>query len=55
MVTENGCMDSDSDTLPEDYDRIKYYRGHLTAVSRAIKEDGARVIGLYVFTLIELD
>ena len=45
MVTENGCMDSESDSSLEDYERIKYYRGHLIAVSRAINEDGARVIG----------
>ncbi|KAE9546262.1 hypothetical protein FO519_010526, partial [Halicephalobus sp. NKZ332] len=33
MITENGCMDSDSDEVLKDYERIKYFRGHLTAVS----------------------
>ena len=38
-------MDSDSDPTMEDYERIKFLRGHLMAVSRAINEDGVRVIG----------
>ncbi|KAE9546128.1 hypothetical protein FO519_010660, partial [Halicephalobus sp. NKZ332] len=52
-ITENGCMDSDSDEVLKDYERIKYFRGHLTAVSRAINEDGVRITGYNAWSLMD--
>ena len=45
MITENGCMNSNTDSPLKDYERIKYLRGHLIAVNKAMKEDGVRLTG----------
>lgn len=50
LMTENGC--SDEGHLEDDF-RIKYIRGHLAAVSKAINVDKCNVIGYSVWSIID--
>lgn len=50
LITENGW--SDNGEL-EDNGRIDYFKSHLKAVSRAIKEDGCNVIGYTAWSLLD--
>ncbi len=54
-VTENGCSYADGPNdqgVIEDHRRIEFYRGYLTAVSRAI-DDGADVRGYHAWSLMD--
>jgi len=56
-ITENGCAYSDAPSLNAparvaDSRRIDYYRGHLIALSRAIR-DGANVRGFHAWSLLD--
>jgi beta-glucosidase len=54
-ITENGCAygdGPDAHGVVNDARRIEFYRGHLSAVARAIK-DGADVCGFHAWTLTD--
>jgi len=50
LITENGWSD---DGELEDNDRIDYLKSHLTAVSKAINDDGCNVIGYTTWSIID--
>lgn len=54
FITENGacCIDELLDGKVDDQDRIKYYKQHLTAVSRAI-DSGINIIGYLAWSLLD--
>ncbi|CAH2097413.1 unnamed protein product [Euphydryas editha] len=51
LITENGFASYNDDI--NDKDRVQYYKDHLEQVLLAIKEDGVRVTGYSVWTLID--
>lgn len=50
MITENGWSD---DGELDDYGRVKYLKGHLAAVSRAISVDGCNIVAYTVWSLTD--
>ncbi|XP_059649066.1 beta-glucosidase 13-like [Cornus florida] len=57
VITENGVADANNSTLPieealKDNLRIMYHHGHLTYLSKAIKE-GANVKGYFVWSFLD--
>ncbi|XP_066902119.1 myrosinase 1 [Halyomorpha halys] len=50
MLTEGGYCD---DGRIEDYERIAYYDGYLKQLLKAIKEDGANVLGYMAWSIID--
>ncbi|KAH6950308.1 glycoside hydrolase superfamily [Ilyonectria sp. MPI-CAGE-AT-0026] len=56
VVTENGCPcpgESDVEVAVDDKYRQRYFGLYLDAISRAIYEDGVRVKGYYVWSLLD--
>ncbi|CAH2097430.1 unnamed protein product [Euphydryas editha] len=51
LITENGCASSNLDV--DDKVRVQYYKDHLEQVLLAINEDGVRVMGYTVWSLMD--
>jgi beta-glucosidase/6-phospho-beta-glucosidase/beta-galactosidase len=50
MITENGWSDEGE---IEDNDRVDYLKAHLSAMSKAIKDDGCNVVAYTVWSLLD--